>query len=149
MSEETIHTILVVDDEPTNVAILNAMLNKQYKIKVALNGHDAIKVANTIPYPDLILLDVVMENMDGFEVCTRLKQNQSTRNIPVIFVTALRDIKNDRKGLELGAIDFFSKPFSAPIIKKRIENHLSLAKLSRELRQIKDANNELINKNNG
>ena len=133
MSQETKHIILVVDDEPTNVAILNAMLNTQYKIKVALCGKDAIKIASTAPYPDLILLDVVMDDMDGFEVCKILKQQSITSDIPVVFVTALSDVKTNRKGIELGAVDFFSKPFSAPIIQKRIENHLKLIQQTRQI----------------
>lgn len=137
MQKENSHTILVVDDEPTNLAILNAMLNKEYKIKVALGGVDALKIATTTPHPDLILLDVVMDDMNGFEVCSNLKENPLTNHIPVIFVTALREVKNDKKGIELGAVDFFDKPFRAPIIKKRIENHLLLVEMSRELETLK------------
>lgn len=125
MAKDTKYTILIVDDEPTNVAILNAMLNCDYKIKVALSGPDALKIATSSPNLDLILLDVVMDEMDGFEVCKKLKSNTLTSDIPVIFVTSLNDVKRHRKGIELGAIDFFEKPFSAPLIKKRIENHLS------------------------
>ena len=133
MPKNSTYTILVVDDEPTNVAILNAMLNKRYKIKVALNGKDALKLAQAAPQPDLILLDVVMNDMDGYDVCNNLKEQNSTSNIPVIFVTALRDVINDQKGLSLGAVDIFSKPFSAPIIKKRIENHLMFSEQTQRL----------------
>jgi response regulator RpfG family c-di-GMP phosphodiesterase len=125
MAQDTKHTILIVDDEPTNVAILNAMLNCDYKIKVALSGPDALKIAIGSASLDLILLDVVMDDMDGFEVCKKLKANNQTSQIPVIFVTSLNDVKRHREGIELGAIDFFEKPFSAPLIKKRIENHLA------------------------
>ncbi len=125
MSKQTKHTILIVDDEPTNVAILNAMLNSDYKIKVALCGVDALKIAQNSPELALILLDVVMDDMDGFEVCQKLNESPTTNSIPVIFVTSLNDVKLHRKGIELGAIDFFEKPFSAPLIKKRIENHLT------------------------
>ena len=125
MAKETKYTILIVDDEPTNVAILNAMLNSDYKIKVALSGLDALKIAQNSPSPDLILLDVVMDDMDGFEVCKKLKESGQTQKIPVIFVTSLNDVKRHREGIELGAIDFFEKPFSAPLIKKRLENHLN------------------------
>jgi len=127
------YTILVVDDEPTNIAVLNAMLRNNYKVKAALNGEDAIKIASSHPQPDLILLDVVMEDIDGFEVCESLKANKNTRHIPVVFVTALIESKSDKRGIELGAIDFFSKPYSAPIILKRIENHLLSQQKSRDL----------------
>lgn len=126
MANDTKHTILIVDDEPTNVAILNAMLNCDYKIKVALSGPDALKIASSSTSLDLILLDVVMDDMDGFEVCKKLKESSVTREIPIIFVTSLNDVKRHREGIELGAIDFFEKPFSAPLIKKRIENHLAV-----------------------
>lgn len=125
MAKDTKYTILIVDDEPTNVAILNAMLNCDYKIKVALSGPDALKIATSSPNLDLILLDVVMDDMDGFEVCKKLKANSLTSDIPVVFVTSLNDVKRHREGIDLGAIDFFEKPFSAPLIKKRIANHLS------------------------
>lgn len=133
MPEVKKYTILVVDDEPTNIAVLNAMLRSNYKVKAALNGKDAIKIANSHPQPDLILLDVIMEDIDGFEVCEKLKANKDTEHIPIVFVTALSEGKSDKKGIALGAIDFFSKPYSAPIILKRIENHLLSQQKSRDL----------------
>ena len=136
MPEEKKYTILIVDDEPTNIAVLNAMLRYNYKVKAALNGEDAIKVAKSYPQPDLILLDVVMDEMDGFEVCEIIKNNKNTKHIPIIFVTALNESKSDKKGIEIGAIDFFNKPYSAPIILKRIENHLSSLQKSRYLDEL-------------
>ncbi len=136
MKEEKKYTILVVDDEPTNVAVLNAMLRSTYKIKAALNGKDAIRLAEKHPQPDIILLDVIMEDMDGFEVCKALKSNNNTAHIPIVFVTALNEPKSDKKGIELGAIDFFNKPYSSHIILKRIENHLSYQQKSYELKNI-------------
>lgn len=133
MSNTKKYTILVVDDEPTNVAVLNAMLRNNYKVKAALNGIDAIKIAKTHPQPDLILLDVIMDNLDGFEVCETLKVDADTNHIPIVFVTALNESKSEKKGIEIGAIDFFNKPYSAPIILKRIENHLSLIQKTRDL----------------
>ncbi len=146
MSKETTYTILIVDDEPTNVAILNAMLNSDYKIKVALSGTDAVKLAQAHPIPDLILLDVVMDDMDGFEVCQSLKANPQTQHIPVVFVTALNDVKRHRKGLELGAIDFFEKPFSAPLIKKRISNHLDAIEKFNQVLALSNNNDSEPNK---
>ena len=136
MSEVKKYTILIVDDEPTNVAVLNAMLRNSYKVKAALNGVDAIKIARTHPQPDLILLDVIMDKVDGFEVCKILKADTNTKQIPIVFVTALNESKSDKKGIEIGAIDFFNKPYSAPIILKRIENHLSSLQKSRDLHQL-------------
>ncbi len=143
MPEVKKYTILVVDDEPTNVAVLNAMLRDNYKVKAALNGENAIKVAKNYPQPDLILLDVLMDKMDGFEVCKILKSNKDTKHIPIVFVTALNERKSDQKGIQLGAIDFFSKPYNAPIILKRIENHLSSLQKSRDLEEL------IQQKNNG
>ena len=125
-------TILIVDDEPTNVAVLNAMLRTQYRVKAALNGNDALKIARSSPQPDLILLDVIMDGLDGFEVCSILKNDSITSPIPIVFVTGLNDVKNDKKSIEAGAIDVFNKPYSAPLILKRIENHLTLARLKKE-----------------
>jgi putative two-component system response regulator len=136
MSEEKKYTILIVDDEPTNVAVLNAILRNSYKVKAALNGLDAIKIARTHPQPDLILLDVIMDKTDGFEVCETLKADKETKHIPIVFVTALNESKCDKKGIEIGAIDFFSKPYSAPIILRRIENHLSSLQKSRDLQKL-------------
>ena len=136
MPEVKKYTILVVDDEPTNIAVLNAMLRNNYKVKAALTGEDAIKIAKNYPQPDLILLDVIMEEIDGFEVCEILKNNKKTKHIPIIFVTALNESKSDKRGIEIGAIDFFNKPYSAPIILKRIENHLSSLQKSRDLREL-------------
>jgi len=134
MPTESRQTILIVDDEPTNIAVLNAMLNKHYKVKAALNGNDALKIAQSDNKPDLILLDVIMEKPDGFDVCATLKSQPATQHIPIIFVTALTEVKNDRKGIELGAVDVFSKPYSAPIILKRLENHFELINLKQSTR---------------
>ncbi len=136
MSEEKKYTILIVDDEPTNVAVLNAILRSNYKVRAALNGFDAIKIARSHPHPDLILLDIIMDEVDGFEVCEILKADNDTKHIPIVFVTALNESKSEKKGIEIGAIDFFSKPYSAPIIIKRIENHLSSLQKSRDLQQL-------------
>lgn len=133
MLENKKYTLLIVDDEPTNIAVLNAMLRGTYRVKAALNGKDAIKIANSYPQPNLILLDVIMDGLNGFEVCEILKNQDETRDIPIVFVTALNETKNEKKGITLGAIDFFAKPYSAPIILKRIENHLKLRKISKEL----------------
>lgn len=117
--------ILIVDDVPSNVQILAETLRSQYRIKVASNGTDALKIAQR-EQPDLILLDVMMPDMNGFEVCRRLKENTTTHKIAVIFVTANTAESDEELGLNLGAADYITKPFVIPIVKARIRNHLRL-----------------------
>ena len=119
-------TILIIDDVPTNVQILAEALSPLYRIKVASSGANALEIAQRKPHPDIILLDVMMPEMDGFEVCRRLKSNNETSNIPVIFVTAKNTESDEELGLNLGAVDYITKPFSIPITKARIRNHLRL-----------------------
>ncbi len=118
--------ILVVDDVPTNVQILAEALHGLYRIKVASNGNDALDIAQREPHPDLILLDVMMPEMDGFEVCRRLKADLRTQKIPVIFATAMSSMSDEEQGLNLGAVDYITKPFVIPIAKARIRNHIRL-----------------------
>lgn len=117
--------ILIVDDVPTNVQILAEALTSLYRIKVASNGMDALKIVHR-ERPDLILLDVMMPGMDGFEVCRRLKADAYTQKIPVIFVTARNADSEEELGLNLGAVDYITKPFVIPITKVRIRNHIRL-----------------------
>ncbi|MDC1067582.1 response regulator [Candidatus Kapabacteria bacterium] len=119
-----INKILIVDDTPENIDVLGEIL-KDHKKFVALNGEKALKIAEN-KLPDLILLDIMMPGMDGFEVCSKLKENTITKNIPVIFITAKNQIEDETRGLELGAVDFISKPISPPIVLARIKNHLEL-----------------------
>lgn len=118
--------ILVVDDVPANIDVLNEILRPTYQIKVVTNGSMALKIAMGPVPPDLILLDIMMPEMDGYEVCRQLKANASTRNIPVIFVSAMDDVKDEAKGFELGAVDYITKPVSPPIVKARVKTHLAL-----------------------
>jgi class 3 adenylate cyclase len=120
------HTILVVDDAPENIDLLDGVLNKEYKIKAAMNGEKAIKIAQSENPPDIILLDITMPVMDGYEVCRRLKDDPQTRDIPIIFVTAKSDDSDETKGLEIGAVDYITKPFNPSIIKARVKTHLEL-----------------------
>lgn len=121
-------TILVVDDTPANLRILTELLRTDYTIRVATGGEAALTLANTQPYPDLILLDIMMPLMDGYEVCQRLKAQPETADIPLIFVTAMTDADDEAKGLDLGAVDYITKPFNPRLIKGRIRNHLELKK---------------------
>ncbi|WP_237363566.1 response regulator [Vibrio marisflavi] len=118
--------ILIVDDIPDNIHTLSGILSDDFRIKAATNGPKAIKIANTIPKPHLILLDIMMPDMDGYEVCNRLKSNPFTTNIPIIFVTAKTDTVDEQKGFELGAVDYISKPVSPPIVLARVKTHISL-----------------------
>jgi putative two-component system response regulator len=119
-------TILIVDDSPDSIVLLSSLLKPTYRIKVAITGDKAISIAEGEDPPDLILLDIVMPVMDGYEVCRRLKQNPKTSEIPVIFLTAKSDDMDEEKGLELGAEDYIAKPPSPPIVMARIRTHLRL-----------------------
>lgn len=118
--------VLLVDDIPSNIKVLALALKEDHKLQVTTSGEDALKVARTSPQPDLILLDIMMPGMDGFEVCRRLKADPVTENIPVIFVTALNEEADEEKGLDLGAIDYITKPYSIPLTRRRVQTHLEL-----------------------
>ncbi len=127
-------TILVVDDTPENLTLMSTLLKDDYKVKVANGGEKALKIAASDSPPDLILLDIMMPGMDGYEVCRRLKSDPSTADIPVIFLTAKSDMEDEQKGLALGAVDYIIKPISPPIVMARIKNHLALKAMAESLR---------------
>jgi adenylate cyclase len=118
--------VLIVDDTPTNVAVVSGVLKDLFKTKVATNGEKALAIATAAEKPDLILLDVMMPGMDGYEVCRRLKTNPYTAEIPVIFLTAKTDSLDEEKGFEVGAVDYIHKPFSSPIVLARVKTQLAL-----------------------
>jgi len=122
------YKILVVDDEPNNLRLLQQVLKKQYQLVFANNGQKALDIAKEHK-PDLILLDIMMPEMSGYEVCEKLKLNPETVNIPVIFVTAMSEIDDEAHGFDVGAVDYIPKPISAPIVLRRIKNHLSLVRV--------------------
>jgi putative two-component system response regulator len=121
-------TVLVVDDNPENLAVLSAVLRPDYRVRVATDGAKAIAIVESADPPDLVLLDVMMPGMSGFEVCRRLKASPARRDVPIVFVTALGDVEDERQGLELGAIDYLTKPVSPAIVGARVANHLELAR---------------------
>ena len=127
-------TILVVDDTPDNLALMSDILKDDYKVKVANNGEKALMIAAGESKPNLILLDIMMPGIDGYEVCRRLKADPATKDIPVIFLTARSDIQDEKMGLELGAVDYITKPVSIPIVIARVRNHLKLKQASDFLR---------------
>jgi putative two-component system response regulator len=131
-------TILVVDDTAYNQALMNNLLKKYYTVKIAESGEKALMIAQSEPHPDLILLDIMMPIMDGYEVCRRLKSDPRTMNIPVIFLTAKSEVEDEQKGLELGAVDYITKPISLPIVLARVKTHLALKAMSDLLRNQND-----------
>jgi putative two-component system response regulator len=120
------HAILVIDDTPDNLSMMTGLLKELYKVKIAISGEAGLRIAQTDPPPDLILLDIMMPGIDGYEVCRRLKAQQATRDIPVIFLTARTDVDSEQQGFELGAVDFITKPISPPIVLARVQTHLTL-----------------------
>ena len=125
-SESFKHEILIVDDEPANIRILCEILQQRYKVRVSTNGAEALEITESERPPDLILLDIVMPEMDGHEVCRHLKENERSRNIPVIFITVMSSEDDETLGLKLGAVDYITKPFSPDIVSARVRTHLEL-----------------------
>ncbi|MEI6414234.1 MAG: response regulator, partial [Pseudomonadota bacterium] len=136
MSNPTVKpSILIVDDTPENLDVLKAALMDEYQIRPALNGPLALRLAAMEPQPDLILLDIMMPGMDGHEVCRQLKGDLRTRDIPVIFVTAKTDDKDEVEGFQMGAVDYIAKPISLPTVKARVRTHLALRHFNREMEE--------------
>ncbi len=119
-------TVLVVDDTPANLMLINDLLQPHYTVKVASSGARALTISNSKKAPDLVLLDIVMPEMDGYEVCRQLKAHPATHDIPVIFLTARTAERDEQMGLEVGAVDYITKPISPPILLARVKAHLSL-----------------------
>lgn len=118
--------ILIVDDERLNINVLADLLKPKYKIMAAINGTQALKAARSANPPDLILLDIMMPEIDGYEVCRQLKSDDATKDIPIIFVTAMGQVEDETKGLALGAIDYLTKPISPAIVEARVKTQLAL-----------------------
>ena len=125
--------ILVVDDTPANIKVLNDLLREDYAIAVATGGARALERARGEEPPDLVLLDVMMPEMDGYEVCRRLKADPRTRDIPVIFVTAMSDTEDETRGFALGAVDYIAKPVSPPVVQSRVRSAIALRRKTREM----------------
>ena len=118
--------ILIIDDVPTNIQVLAESLCSHYRVRVAASGKIAFDIIEKLGAPDLILLDVMMPDMDGYEVCRRLKKSDKTKHVPIIFVTTKSDIRDEEYGLCLGAVDYITKPFHLPIVFARVHNHINL-----------------------
>ncbi|WP_222930751.1 response regulator [Allochromatium palmeri] len=133
MIEAHRQTILVVDDAPANIDLLVSTLKADYNVKAATRGERALQIVRSGDPPDMILLDIMMPGMDGFEVCRQLKEDFTTRHIPVIFITAKIGIEDEIRGLDLGAVDYIAKPISPPVVQARVHTHLALYDQNREL----------------
>ena len=118
-------TVLIVDDTPDNLAMMSGLLQDFYRVKVANSGERALRIVAAAP-PDLILLDIMMPDLEGYEVCRRLKASHATAHIPIIFLTARSTIEDEKRGLEVGAVDYIVKPISPPIVLARVKTHLTL-----------------------
>lgn len=129
--------ILIVDDIPENIRILGNLLKSEYRISLAISGEKALKKAVGDPPPDLILLDIMMPGIDGFEVCERLKRVEKTKDIPIIFITAKNAREDEEKGFLLGAADYIKKPYSTEVVKAKIKMHMKIMALKNELEQEK------------
>lgn len=134
-NKKTKQSILIVDDMPVNIKILTELLRSDYQIKAATNGIDAFTIAQSFPQPDLILLDIMMPELDGYDVINRLKSNPKTESIPVIFVTALNQVNDERLGFDLGAVDYITKPFSPSLVLARVKMHLAMYSYNRRLEE--------------
>lgn len=143
MTENEKPTLLTVDDEPVNLRLVVDGLSDQFRFLVATDGAKALRLAKE-KKPELILLDVMMPEMDGFEVCAKLKEDPETRDIPVVFATALTQDSNEKKGLELGAVDYVTKPFRLPILEARLKNHVQMTRAKARMKELNEERKELL-----
>jgi sigma-B regulation protein RsbU (phosphoserine phosphatase) len=137
-------SILIVDDTPINIGVISGALKDSFATKVATSGQKALAIVSGKEKPDLILLDIMMPEMDGYEVCRRLKANPDTRDIPEIFLTSQTEAEDETKGFEVGAVDYIHKPFSAAVVKARVRTHLMLREAHAQIaQQLVEINTEL------
>ena len=122
-------TLLIVDDTPDNIAVLSALLKNNYRIKAATHGTKALEIADSGDPPDLILLDIMMPDLDGYAVCQQLKQNDRLKEIPVIFLSALQEAMDKVKAFQVGGVDYLSRPFHYEEVRARVETHLKIRQL--------------------
>jgi len=137
-------TVLIVDDLRTSTLALAKILEPEWHVQTVSDGPGALSMASGDPAPDIILLDIKMPNMDGYEVCKRLKESPKTRDIPVIFITAMDDAEDEAYGMELGAVDYIIKPVKAPVVRARVRNHLALRRAHAKMAE---ARTELARRN--
>ncbi len=143
-AQPSLPTVLIVDDSPESIDVLRSVLGSEFRLRVAINGTKALEITECVN-PDVILLDVMMPEMDGYETCRRLKENASTSNVPVIFVTTLSETDSQLKGLELGAVDYITKPYTASLVRSRVRTHVALHRHNEELKElVKQRTQELL-----
>jgi CheY-like chemotaxis protein len=133
LTETAKASILVVDDEPANIDVASGVLKNEYKVRAATNGKRALEIALSENPPDLILLDIMMPEMNGLEVCQRLKADKNTQDIPIIFLSAMSESEDIVRGLELGAVDYVTKPASPEVLRARVRTHLELREAQKRL----------------
>ncbi|MCL1883048.1 MAG: diguanylate cyclase [Defluviitaleaceae bacterium] len=138
MNESHVNTILVVDDETENIAVLDRLLGDEYTIYASKNGEAALTMAQKY-LPDLILLDIIMPDIDGYEVLSRLRKMDETKNIPIIFITGLSSVNDEERGLELDAADYISKPFKNKIVKLRVRNQIKIVNAMRTIEHLSNS----------
>ncbi len=129
-------SLLIVDDTPENITVLSGVLSEFYQVRAATSGRKALAICAGETPPDLILLDVMMPEMDGLEVCRKLKEDETTRDIPVIFVTAVADAQNEALGFQVGAVDYITKPISPPVVIQRVKLHLELEEVRKKVEDL-------------
>lgn len=130
------HIIMIVDDEPLNLKLLSGLLRDDYTLIAANSGKKALKIIHSGKIPDLILLDIMMPEIDGYEVCRALKDNEKTKDIPIIFISAMNEADDEEKGLSYGAVDYIRKPFVPSIVRARVNTHLRLSDSLSELKRL-------------
>ena len=135
MSQEKRAKVLIIDDVPENIHVLMALLKDEFAIIAATSGENGLQMAVLEPRPDIILLDIMMPDISGYEVCASLKENEATRDIPVIFISALSQEEDEARGLALGAVDYIHKPIRPTIVKARLRSHLDLARGRKKLQE--------------
>lgn len=136
--------VLIVDDVPANIKILGEAIRGDYEVAIATEGQRALEIAFGDAPPDLVLLDIMMPGMDGYEVCRRIKADKRTANIPIIFITSKSEEEDEATGFEMGVVDYITKPFSLPIVRARIKTHLALKRQQDELRMLNETKNRFL-----
>jgi len=151
MSEVRKGKVLIVDDMATNIKILGMGIRQDFDVLIATNGEKALQIARGNPRPDIILLDIVMPGIDGFEVCRQLKEDPETRDIPVVFITAKCDEQTERKGFEAGGVDYIVKPFSVPVVRARVRTQWQLkrqrddlARMAKKMEELNQTKNRFL-----
>ncbi len=136
MLDEKAAVILIIDDEPVNIKLLSGLLRDKYAIMAVNSGKKAVEMIKRGNVPDLILLDIIMPEMSGYDVCERLQKDESTKDIPVIFISGMNQDEDEERGLKMGAVDYITKPFVPAVVLARVDTHIKLSKALKELKML-------------